>query len=121
MFKMTRWFIWGLFALLLLTALDQVLLRVALPVPGYVEVHEFYVDFRNRLLDLTGMRGGDSVARVITASKKSVVAAKPPAMTPPPAKGPRYLYVDGEGALQFVDSLDQIPLQYRRDAQPLSE
>ncbi len=120
MFKMARWFIWGLFSLLLLTALDQVLLRVDLPVTGYAEVHEFYVDFRNRLLDLTGMRGDDSVARMITANQQSSVATKSAAEIP--AKKPtRYLYVDDEGSLQFVDSLDQVPLQYRRDAQPLAE
>ena len=89
------------------------MLRVELPVPGYAEVHEFYVDFRSRLLGLTD---NDSVARMITANKKSPAA--PPSLT---AKETRYLYVDGEGSLQFVDSLDQVPLQYRRDAQPLSE
>ena len=114
MFKMTRWFIWGLFSLLLLTALDQVLLRVDIPVPGYSEVHEFYVDFRSRLL---GLASNDPVARMITANKKS-----PEAVTAAPVvKTPRYLYVDGDGSLQFVDSLDEVPLQYRRDAQPLSE
>jgi hypothetical protein len=114
MFKMTRWFIWGLFSLLLLTALDQVLLRVDLPVPGYSEAHEFYVDFRSRLL---GLAGNDPVARMITANKKS-----PATVTAAPVtKSPRYLYVDGDGSLQFVDSLDEVPLQYRRDAQPLSE
>ncbi len=114
MLKMTRWFIWGLFSLLLLTALDQVLLRVDLPVPGYSEVHEFYVDFRSRLL---GLAGNDPVARMITTNKKS-----PNTFTAAPAaKAPRYLYVGGDGSLQFVDSLNEVPLQYRRDAQPLSE
>jgi len=120
MFKMTRWFIWGLFSLLLLTAIDQVLLRVDLPVPGYSEVHEFYVDFRSRLLGLTG---NDSVGRIITAKKKSLdsVRSSVTTTTTPAVKTPRYLYVDSEGALQFVDSLEQVPLQYRRDAQPLAE
>jgi hypothetical protein len=120
MFKMARWFIWGLFSLLLLTVIDQVLLRVDLPVPGYTQVHEFYVDFRTRLLGLTG---NDSVARMITTNKTATpVAQAAPALPSAPATmEPRYLYVDGDGALQFVDTLDQVPLQYRRDAQPLSE
>jgi hypothetical protein len=119
MFKIARWFIWGLFSLLLLTAIDQVLLRVDLPVPGYAQIHEFYVDFRSRLLGLTS---NDSVGRVISTAQKNV--PENPATRPlshPKKVSPRYLYVDGDGALQFVDSLDQVPLQYRRDAQPLSE
>jgi hypothetical protein len=121
MFKMTRWFIWGLFSLLLLTAIDQVLLRVDLPVPGYAEVHEFYVDFRSRLLGLTG---NDPVARTISANRQPsarVKSAAPKTSAPTAKTQPRYLYVDTDGALQFADSLGEVPLQYRRDAQPLSE
>ncbi len=119
MFKMTRWFIWGLFSLLLLTALDQVLLRVDVPVPGYAEVHEFYVDFRSRLLGLTG---NDPIGRTITANHQPAKSEQPEALSAPANKTqPRYLYVDADGALQFADSLDDVPLQYRRDAQPLSE
>ncbi|MCF6178755.1 MAG: hypothetical protein L3J63_05125 [Geopsychrobacter sp.] len=119
MFKLTRWFIWGLFSLLMLTAVDQVLLRVALPVPGYTEIHEFYVDFRSRLL---GLAGKDPVGRMISTRKKSQPArqAKARVNTAGPSES-RYLYVDGEGALQFADRLNQVPLQYRRDAQPLSD
>ncbi len=114
MFKMTRWFLWGLFFLLVLTAIDQVLLRVNLPIPGYVEVHNFYVDFRGRLL---GLAGTDPVGRTITANRQTS-PQKEPRKT---SKQPRYLYVDSDGALQFADSLNEVPLQYRRDAQPLSE
>ncbi len=117
MLKMTRWFIWGLFTLLLLTALDQVLLRVALPVPGYADVQVFYVDFRSRLL---GLAGNDSVAQMINDNKLPAVSLPAKAETTPKAQT-RYLYADGEGALQFADSLDMVPLQYRRDAQPLAE
>lgn len=119
MFKITRWFIWGLFSLLLLTAIDQIMLRADLPIPGYVEVREFYVDFRSRLL---GLAGNDPVARTITANRQKAATSKPSTPSAPAAKAPlRYLYVDTDGALQFADSLDQVPLQHRRDAQPLSE
>ncbi len=115
MFKMTRWFIWGIFALLLVTVVDQVLLHVDLPVPGYTQVHEFYVDFRGRLL---GLAGQDPVARAIGANRQTSTSDTP---APPARTQPRYLYVDADGALQFADSLDRVPLQYRRDAQPLSD
>ena len=125
MFKITRWFIWGIFTLLLLTAVDQVLLRVDLPVPGYVQIHKFYVDFRTRLIGLTGEET-DSVGQLIkakkievpTASLKTLKKALPAQLV---KKAKRYLYVDTEGALQFADTLEQVPLQFRRDAQPLSE
>lgn len=119
MFKITRWFIWGLFSLLLLTAIDQIMLRADLPIPGYVEIREFYVDFRSRLLGLTG---NDPVARTITTNRQKPAGSKPSNSSGPATKVPlRYLYVDTDGALQFADSLDQVPLQYRRDAQPLSD
>lgn len=117
MFKMTRWFIWGLFTLLLLTALDQVLLRVDLPVPGYAEVHEFYVDFRSRLIGLTEQ---DPVAKTISTNRQPE-PTQHQAPSPQAKKEQRYLYVDGDGGLQFADSLDEVPLQYRRDAQPMEE
>lgn len=120
MFKMTRWFLWGLFTLLLLTALDQILLRVDLPVPGYAQVHEFYVDFRQRLVGLTGQ---DPVARTISTNRQPEARTTSSSSAPKtaPKVQPRYLYVDGDGALQFADSLDEVPLQYRRDAQPMAE
>ncbi len=119
MFKMTRWFLWGLFSLVLLTALDQVLLRVDLPVPGYVEIHNFYVDFRSSLLGLTGK---DPVGRAISTNRQPTRTLESFAETTPTVKKQRrYLYVDTDGALQFADSLNEVPLQYRRDAQPLSE
>jgi hypothetical protein len=34
---------------------------------------------------------------------------------------PRYLYVDGEGNLQFADRLEDIPARYRKEARSLAE
>jgi len=118
MFKMTRWFLWGLFTLLLLTAIDQILLRVDLSVPGYMEVREFYVDFRSRLISLSGQ---DPVAKTITANRQPETALQTQQPAPPAQSQPRFLFVDGDGALQFADSLEEVPLQYRRDAQPMSK
>jgi hypothetical protein len=118
MFKLTRWIIWGFLTLLLLTLIDQTLLRVDLPIPGYAEVHKFYRDFRSRLL---GLVDKDPVARVISTTKEAALAEVKKAPTTGQKVLPRFLYVDSEGALQFADSLDLVPLQYRRDAQPLAE
>jgi len=115
MFKLIRWFLWGLFLLLLIATVDQVLLRVELPVPGYGAVQNFYSDFRSRLF---GLAGQDPIAAKIPPTQKK------PAMgttSTSSQKKIRYLYADGEGALQFADSLDQVPLQYRKNAQPLAE
>ncbi len=121
MFKMTRWFLWGLFTLLLLSVIDQALLRVDLKVPGYTEMRDFYIDFRGRLI---GLSGNDPIAKAISSNRQRPATAPPvPAaeQSVSAQKKPRYLYVDKDGALQFADSLDDIPLQYRVDAQPLSE
>lgn len=116
MFKLIRWFLWGLFLLLLIATVDQVLLRVELPVPGYGAVQNFYTDFRSRLF---GLIDKDPVATKITQREKASITSGP---TPAAAKkNIRYLYADSEGALQFADSLDDVPLQYRKNAQPLAE
>jgi len=115
MFKLIRWFVWGLFLLLLIATVDQVLLRVKLPVPGYGAVQNFYSDFRSRLL---GLAEKDPVAAKIPHREEKLSTAK---TTTASKKKIRYLYADGEGALQFADSLDQVPLQYRKNAQPLAE
>jgi hypothetical protein len=115
MFKLIRWFLWGLFLLLLIATVDQVLLRVALPVPGYGAVQIFYTDFRSRLF---GLATKDPIAAKIPHTKET---SSQRAASPASKKKIRYLYADGEGALQFADSLDDVPLQYRKNAQPLAE
>lgn len=117
MFKLIRWFLWGLFLLLLIATVDQVLLRVELPVPGYEAVQNFYTDFRSRLF---GLVERDPIAAKIPHTEKSS-PAKGATPTTVGKKKIRYLYADGEGALQFADSLDEVPLQYRKNAQPLAE
>jgi hypothetical protein len=56
---------------------------------------------------------GKSIEQVIETARDT-----PAAKTQAPQ---RYLYVDDSGALQFADSLEQVPPKYRRSAQPLAE
>jgi len=119
MLKLTRWFMWGFLTLILFTAFDQVLLRVDLPLTGYQQVHEFYRDFRTRLLRVAGFENQDPVARII-AHDQQQPPAQPAIQRPSKVSKVRYLYADQDGNLQFADRLDLVPLQFRRDAQPMA-
>ncbi len=101
-----------------LVAIDQLLLRVPLPLPGVTAAQTFYVDFRSRLLELIGFK------TTMPATKQSieqVIEANTPAPAVKPPANRRYLYVDDAGALQFADSLSQVPARFRQTAQPLAE
>ncbi|HKJ04969.1 MAG TPA: hypothetical protein VJ974_05175 [Geopsychrobacteraceae bacterium] len=115
MLKLVRWLVWLLVSLIVLTGLDQTLVRVPMKVPVLEQFQSFYVDFRGRLLGLTSRQVKQySVEQVIETTEKQVA---------PSAKvaGPRFLYVDDSGALQFADSLDAVPEPYRKDAQPMEQ
>jgi hypothetical protein len=128
---------WTLFFLVMLLALDQFLVQVPPLHPAHKAVTDFYRDFRSRLIDLAfgeKRAAPKSIEAVITqkqqadkgrdktpaakgaGEKKSSAAAKAT-----PAKAQRYLYADGKGELHFVDSLDEVPDEYRGQAQPMSE
>ena len=119
MFKVVRWLVWLLVSLIIVTGLDQTLTRVPMKVPVLEQFQEFYIDFRSRLLGLSGMEiqkpsKKPSIEQVIeTMENKGAVPDK--------AAVPRYLYVDDTGALQFAESLDAIPQAYRKDAQPMEQ
>lgn len=109
--------IWTFVFLLALLAADQFLLRVEFTQPQLRVARKFYLDFRQRLVSLGRASGPKSVDAVIDA------AGSPPA-TPSqrqPASGPRYLYVDEQGTLQFADSLEEIPPALRGKAQRLED
>lgn len=118
MLKLLKIFAWMVLAMVLSVALDQLLVRVPLDVPGVNQAQTFYVDFRSRLLGLIGIDGAaslpeKSIEQVIEATQE-VPATK--------VKVPqRYLYVDDAGALQFADGLEQVPLKFRGNAQLLAE
>ena len=117
MFKLLKVFGWLLFFVIAMVAVDQVLLRVPLDYPGVKPAQTFYVDFRHRLVGLLLPETGEpakakSIEQLIEANSMPEKSASKPQ---------RYLYVDDSGALQFADSLQQVPLRYRQSAQPLAD
>lgn len=114
MLKLFRIFCWLLVALILLVCLDQALMRLPFDAPGLRQAQVFYQDFRGRLVKLIPhSSGSDAIEEVIGQAEE-----QPPA---PVTSGPRYLYVDEQGVLQFADSLAEVPKRFRQDARPLSD
>jgi hypothetical protein len=134
---------WSFLFLVACVGLDQLLMRVAMPLPVLSEVRTFYVDFRPRLLRLaqrTPAATSPSAKKAAPPRLQQSVpvlpkAAEPPSVLPrekkspaatssPSAEGevkaPHFLYVDGKGALLFADRLEEIPPAYRKDAQRLA-
>jgi len=116
MLKLLKYFLWVVVLLALTLGFDQLMMKLPLQAPGLSQTQQFYVDFRARLLWLvrgTASSPPDAIEAVI---EKTATAPKQSAK-----KSNRYLYVDSSGTLQFADSLQQVPSQYRQDAQPLAE
>lgn len=140
MLRIIKPLFWTLLFLVMLLAVDQLLVQVPPIHPAHAAVSQFYQDFRGRLIDLTF---GDkdaakpSIEAVIEkqqAKKPAAKAAPEPAAEKPAAvdaplaadkpvvqKAQRYLYADGKGELHFADSLDDIPDEYRGQAQPMGQ
>jgi hypothetical protein len=123
--KLTKFLLWSVVFLALLLACDQLLLRVPMRQPALATIRSFYLDFRGRLLHLGEHRPPPTIDQLIDREVQSpppLPAAKrlaPAAKTAAPASGPRFLYVDGEGNLQFADRLEDIPRKYRKAARPM--
>lgn len=116
MLKLLKNFLWLVVILVLAVGFDQLMIKVPLTTPGLQQAQRFYIDFRNRLLKLTEIsnnQDGDTIEKII--KKRAAAPAKST------NKSTRYLYVDKNGVLQFADCLQQIPINYRQDAQPLAE
>lgn len=109
--KLLRALFWGLVFVLLLGGIDQLLVQTPFEGPLLGSVRTFYLDFRQRLLGLAGPAD----------APPSVEATIEQASTSPAVPPQRYVYADAEGALQFADSLAEVPEPFRKDAQPLSE
>ncbi len=119
MLKLVKYLLWVVVVVALAIGFDQFMVRVPLETPGLKQTRQFYVDFRSRLLHLVPARGRseqpvDAIEAVIAEKTAPVAAAAKKVVQ-------RYLYVDDDGTLQFVDSLQQVPKKYRHDAQPLAE
>lgn len=116
MLKLFKYFLWLVVIAALMIGFDRLMVLVPLKAPGLSETQVFYTDFRSRLFNLFGENQRtqqDKIEKVIEKSAK----LDPQTMK----KTTRYLYVDDNGALQFADSLQQVPFKYRHNAQPLAE
>ncbi len=111
--------IWSLLFVVLLLACDQLMLRIEFTQPQMQVARSFYLDFRHRLISLSGGVEPESVEAVIEATRPDTV----PGVVSRRNKGdsPRYLYVDEEGVIQFADSLEEIPHELRSRAERLGD
>jgi hypothetical protein len=130
-----RFLLWTAVFLLLAVAADQVLLHLSVDQPLLRNFQVCYKDFRTRLLKTPATTtpkavpqrtARPSTSRPSTARKGTVLpktveaAIEREAGSSAPSTG-SYLYVDGEGTLQFADSLEEVPSAYRSKAQPMAE
>lgn len=126
---------WTILFLAMMLAIDQFLVQVPPIHPAHAAVRNFYQDFRSRLIDLAfneKKAEPKTIEAVIekrqkdqkVAPKKSVKteAEQTGAASRPQGQKPqRYLYSDGKGELHFVDSMDEVPDEYRGQAQPMGK
>lgn len=121
----------SLLFLLLLLAIDQSFVHLPLTLPGLRQSQTFYLDLRGRLLGLGDPvlerakrppKGPEnSVEGLIDADERAALAPKTTPKSPAAEEGPRYLYPDAAGQLQFADRLEEIPESLRSKAQRLAE
>lgn len=109
--KILSFFFWLLIFAGVLGAADQALVRIEADLPGYREVRNFYLDFRERLLGLYSGDGPASIEEVIEKSEPQAPLAPQPG---------GFVYVDDRGVLHLVESLEDVPPAYRREAKKLS-
>lgn len=126
---------WTALFLVMMLAIDQFFVQVPPLHPAHAAVSNFYRDFRGRLIDLAfgeKQAAPKSIEAVIDQQQKAKQAKpaaesikggqKTDASNPPSAKkAQRYVYSDGHGELQFADSLEDVPEQYRGQAQPMGQ
>ena len=132
MHKLIKPIFWTSLFLLALLALDQFFVQVPPVHPAHEIVSSFYRDFRGRLIDLAlgEKKAPKSIEAVIEKQKAGKLPAQskvkepiaPKAESSPAADQgtQRYIYSDDKGELHFVDSLDDVPDQFRKQAQPMS-
>jgi len=116
MLKLLKYFLWITVILALTLGFDQLMVKLPLHTPGLKQTQQFYVDFRTRLIELFWGDGDSPPVSIDAVIEKTATTSKRSTK-----KTSRYLYVDASGTLQFADSLQQVPSQYRQDAQPLAE
>lgn len=137
---------WSFCFLALLLTLDQLALRLQPSTPLLQELQSDYREFRRRLFGTTPPLTIEAVINADSAppvkkplksiqKKPLQTAPKTPLRAPTKVSAPQprqqqtaaaptvnhYLYVDGEGELQFAERLEDIPAALRRGAQPLKD
>lgn len=123
--RLVKFLLWLLIFVLLLVGMDQLLLRVPPVHPAHAAFSKFYRDFRTRLFSIIVIPDKETprtVEAVIEKERQAEASALP--ATPKASasqSGKRFVYADGQGVLQFADSLEAVPKQYRDSAEPLGE
>lgn len=127
--KSLKWLFWSVLFFVMLLAVDQLFLQVPPLHPVHGAISQFYKDLRGRMIaqatgdaiappsDQPAKPAGtpESIEAVIDREEDAIQATKPA-----PSTGPRYVYPDDSGALQFADRLEDIPPAYRSLAQRMS-
>jgi hypothetical protein len=139
--RLISFFFWSFLFLVVCLGLDQLLVRVEMPLPVLTEVRTFYVDLRNRMLQLghrlPAKRGGvekkaspqlksapaqpKAAVPAISPQQKASAPARPRPIPTANPSNPHYVSVDGQGELRFADRLEEVPAAYRKDAQRLEK
>ena len=135
MHRLLKPIFWTFRFLAMMLVIDQLLVQVPPVHPAHAAVSNFYQNFRSRLIDLTfGAKTSapKSVEAVIEKQQKEKKASpqkvkKPDQKQtkstekPQVKKSQRYIYSDSTGELHFTDSLEEVPDEYRKLAQPMGE
>jgi hypothetical protein len=126
---------WTFLFLVMMLIIDQFLVQVPPVHPAQAAVSHFYQDLRARLIDLAfgGKKAAPASIEAVIEKEQKVEKTSPskikgarqkqaaPVDKPQAKATGRYLYADGKGELHFVDSLDEVPDEYRGQAQPMGE
>jgi hypothetical protein len=135
MHRLIKPIFWTFLFLVMMLVIDQFLVQVPPVHPAHATVSNFYQDFRSRLIDLTFDEkkiAPKSVEAVIEEQQKNKKASlqkvknpgqeqAKPENKPQVKESQRYLYSDGKGELHFADSLEEVPDEYRGQAQPMGK
>lgn len=131
MSKLIKPLIWTALFLAMMLAIDQFFVQVPPVHPAHAAVSDFYRDFRSRLIDLVfsdKKAAPKSIEAVIEKQQKQekkspekTVKKQTKSENPTAKPTQRYLYSDSNGELHFVDSLNEVPQEYRSQAQPLGD
>lgn len=121
---------WTFLFLIMMLVIDQFLVQVPPVHPAHAAVSNFYQDFRSRLIDLAfdeKQTKPKSIEAVIEQQQKAIAPEKTKEINQQAekastaAQNQRYIYSDGKGELHFADSLDDVPDEYRGQAQPMGQ